>query len=640
RAGEIVVVEAVVIGDYQERFELQGFFIQEEDADADDDPATAEGVFVDSRLIQDDVQVGDVVRFGATVGELSDGGTWMTQLSRIKHFQICESGVEVTPTEVLLPLASADAWEQYEGMLVTFTQELTVTQLYNLGRYGEVLVSAYGRLYQPTNVARPGPNAEAVADMNARLSFYLDDAGSNQNADPTLYPPGGLSAESFLRSGDTFNGVTGVLDQRNGYYRLYPVEVPEFVPTNPRIDAPEIEGRLRVASFNVLNYFNGDGAGGGFPTERGADNADELARQEAKIVAALVALDADVIGLMEIENDDSSPDSATAQLTRALNEALGEDVYAYIADPADQPVHIEDDETGGDAIKQAIIYRTATVQPIGDAVTTLDAPFDARRPTVAQAFEEVATGEVFIVSVNHFKSKGCPGPGLDGDQDDGQSCWNAERVLAAQTLSAWFATDPTGTGDPDVLVIGDLNAYAMEDPLIAFAEEGYTNLVLEFEGLECYSYVYYGRAGSLDHALASASLLPQVTGAQTWHINADEVKVLDYNTEYKTDNHIESLFAPNAYRSSDHDPVVVGLTLDGDQEPEPTEEPTEEPAEEPDQDEATPDDATDDAADDASVDDDDDNIGGIVAMIGGIIAVALAIVGGVIGARRRSRQNK
>ncbi len=623
--GVEVTVEAVVVGDYQARDELQGFFLQEEDADADGDPATSDGVFVDGRLIRTDVQVGDVVRLTALALEVNDGGQWRTQLSRVDaaSVTICASGVDVTPAVVTLPLADAALWEQYEGMLVRVEEQLTVTQVYNLGRYGELQVAAGGRLFQPTNMARPGPSAGAIAVENARRTFFLDDAITTQNVDPTYYPPGGLGTQNIIRSGYTLNGVTGVLDQRFGTYRLYPRSIPEFAATNPRPPAPDVAGRLRVASFNVLNYFNGDGAGGGFPTERGADTVEEFERQRAKIVAALIALDADVIGLIEIENDGDGPESAIADLTDTLNAATGGAVYDYIRDPAG----LRTPDTGGDAIKQAIIYNTASVLPVGDVVTTLDPPFGARRPPLAQAFESIASGEQFVVAVNHFKSKECPAPGANADQGDGQGCWNAERVQAVEALSAWLANDPTATGDPDILLIGDLNAYTLEDPLIAFADAGYTNLVPLYEGEMNYSYVYDGLAGSLDHALASESLLDQVAGVMTWHINADEPRVFDYNLEYKTANHVETLYAPDPYRSSDHDPVVVGLDLGGaaaadfDTTPEPTAAPVETPG-------APAGDGTDMDSNDPS--------GGMVAIAGGVVALLLAIVAAFVG-RRRAR---
>ena len=291
--GNTVAVEGVVTADYQERNQLQGFFMQEEAAHADADLATSEGIFVYKS--GQEVEVGDVVRVTGKVVELKASGVSLTELSNIKsRLIVCGEGEAIAPVEIVLPV---DDLEAVEGMVVTFPQELTVNELYNLGRYGEILLSADGRLFQPTNLVRPGARAQELADENARRSILLDDGSPEQNSDPTLYPAGGLSAENTIRTGDTVTGITGVLDQRHGVYRIQPLEVGEFASTNPRTDAPdEVHGRLRVASFNVLNYFNGNGAGGGFPTPRGANTTREFERQEAKIVNAILALDADIVG--------------------------------------------------------------------------------------------------------------------------------------------------------------------------------------------------------------------------------------------------------------------------------------------------------------------------------------------------------
>ncbi len=636
-----LTVEGVVVGDFAG---LNGFFIEEEDADADSDPQTSEGLFVFNPS-GTDVALGDVVRVTGTIAEFEASGATLTELKSVSTLDVCSSGASVTPVEITLPVSNRSDWERYEGMQVTFPQTLTVDELYNLGRYGEIVLSSGGRLYQPTNVAQPGAAADAVADENARRSILLDDASDKQNADPTRFPAGGLSASNVIRSGYTVSGLIGVIDQRYGAYRIQVNEVPTFdAASNPRSgSAPDVGGRLRVASFNVLNYFNGDGKGGGFPTDRGANTPEEFTRQRDKIISAILALDADVVGLLEIENDGDGPDSAIADLVNGLNDAAGENRYAYIPDPAGG--------SGSDAIKPAMIYRAADVNPVGDPVALRQPPFDQRRPALAQVFEEKATGERFIVVVNHLKSKGCDGADAAGDGDTGQGCWNNERVQAVHVLTDWLATDPTGTGEPDVLLIGDLNSYAKEDPLTAFADAGYTNLVVEYEGFGNYSYVFDGLAGSLDHALASSSLVDQVTDTETWHINADEPPILDYNVEFKTPGHVQSFYDPGPFRSSDHDPVVIGLELGGTPV-QPTVQPTTAPTREPtvgptvartveatteatagptQAPTTTPSDQT------GGGNDQNNSTGGVVAIIVGVAAVLLALVASLVGLRRRGR---
>jgi hypothetical protein len=167
----------------------------------------------------------------------------------------------------------------------------------------------------------------------------------------------------------------------------------------------------------------------------------------------------------------------------------------------------------------------------------------------------VGGSERFTAVVNHFKSKSCGGAtGLDLDQGDGQSCFNARRVAQAGALANVLDTLDV----PNPLVVGDLNAYSREDPVDTLEAAGFTGLSENYiPDDERYSFVFDGFSGELDHALASASLLDNVTGATIWHVNADEPLILDYNTEFNP----PALYQPNAFRSSDHDPLILGLDL-------------------------------------------------------------------------------
>ena len=261
-------------------------------------------------------------------------------------------------------------------------------------------------------------------------------------------------------------------------------------------------------------------------------------------------LDADIIGLIELENNASASLSA---LVNAMNAKIGSDDYAWL-------------DTGtihGDVIKTGFVYRTSTISTVGD-FALLDRSVDSRfndarnRPALAQSFEVDATGAVLTIVVNHLKSKGssCEADG-DPNLNDGQGNCNTTRTSAATAMADWLGTDPTGSGDDDVLIIGDLNAYLKEDPLSAFASAGYTNL-LDAQS-DPYSFSFDAQAGALDHAIASASLLPQVAETIEWHINADEPRLLDYNLENGRDPNLFDGSTP--YRASDHDPAVIGLDL-------------------------------------------------------------------------------
>lgn len=555
--GQNVAVEAIVTGDFQGNNRLRGFFLQEEPADQDNDPATSEGLFVFDNNGAVDVNVGDRVRVTGTVTEYFG----LTEITSVSAVEICAQNQPIEHVQLTLPLMDIGVLESLESMRVSLPQTLTVSENYNLGRYGQVLLSN-GRLNIPTHVAQPGVAAQAVMAQNALNRILLDDGSTAQNPARVPYPAPALTAANTLRSGDQVQNVEGVLYYGFSEWSVQPVTEPQFIGTNPRTVAPDVpaRGNLKVGSFNVLNFFNGDGVGGGFPTARGATNPAEFERQAAKIVSAIRGLDADIIGLMELENDGFGATSAIAELVTRINAVPGDD-YAYI-DPGLTQV-------GGDAITVGIIYKPASVQPLGAAATTSAVPFDFyNRQPLAQTFTHIASGEKITVVVNHFKSKGCDGAtGANLDQGDGQGCWNAKRVEAANALATWLASDPTVSGVQHTLIIGDLNAYAKEQPIQVLQQQGYTNLLSRFHGDDAYSYVFNGEKGYLDHALVSTALLPRVVEAMEWHINADEPRVLDYNLEFKSAQQQVDWYAPDAYRSSDHDPVLVVLDLQPPQPP-------------------------------------------------------------------------
>lgn len=561
--GEVVVIEGIVVGDFQDT--LKGFFVQEEDADADADPETSEGIFVYSSTA---VAVADKVEVTGTVKEYFD----LTELGSVTDVTVVSKANTLpTPAPLQLPFASDDAKEAVEGMAVAFAQPLFVTEHYQLSRYGQVRLSGTKRLDQPTNVVAPGAAANALQAANDLNQILLDDGSSVQNPDPVIFsnnPPQPLSAADTLRGGDSVTGLGGVMYYSYGAYSVLPTSVVDFVNANPRpVTPPMLKGSLSVTAFNVLNYFTtlDDSSPICGPDAnqdcRGADSAEELTRQRDKLVTALTKLDADVIGLMELENTNQD---AIADLASNLPG------YAFVANPDGN-----DSELGDDAITVGILYKTTAVQPVGSAATVADgfgsttlgeacgagadgvfAFDDYNRKPLAQTFEQITTGETFTVVVNHFKSKGSLTPyALDVDQGDGQGNDNCTRTQASRTLLEWLDTHPTGSMDPDILVMGDLNAYAMEDPIGVFTDEGYTNLA------HGYSYVYDGQWGSLDHVLASPSMTPQVKSAEKWHINADEPNALNYNTEFKSAGQVISFYNDDEFRTSDHDPVIIGMDL-------------------------------------------------------------------------------
>lgn len=549
QAGRVHEIEGVVVGNFQHG--LRGFFVQEEDRDADADPRTSEGIFV-YRAPGIEPAPGDRVRIRGKVAEYRG----LTELKDVDRAVICARGNPVTPARLMLPVDSAAAFEAVEGMAVVLPQTLFISEHADFDRYNEIGLSS-ARRYQPTQLQRPGTAAgQRLALANSLDRITLDD-GRRQNKAPR-HPGGGrFDLERRFRNGDTLARLSGVMDFAFGRYRIQPTGEALHVLRNPRTPrAADVGGSLRVASFNLQNFFTtfagrGEICGPARNLDcRGAADAAEFARQRDKLIAAILALDADILGLQEIENHPA--DAALRNLVEGLNAQAGAGSHAAIGSGP----------LGGDAIKVAIVYRPAAVAPVGPFAVlddTVDPGYRSRwnRPALAQTFAQPGGGR-FTLAVNHLKSRrgGCDAPG-DRDADDGQGHCNRTRSMALQAEVAWLANDPTGSGDADILIVGDLNAYAREDPLALLQARGYTDLVARYLGSHAYSYLHAGQLGYLDHALANRSLLEQVSGATIWHINADEPDIFAYRGRDAQPR----LYAPGPYRSADHDPLVIGLEL-------------------------------------------------------------------------------
>jgi predicted extracellular nuclease len=537
-----------------------GFFLQ--DPTGDGDPNTSDGIFVYTASNPAGVAIGDRVRISATVTEFKPTGAprSYTELTNASAIVTMSGGNSITPTNVAL----GDNLANVEGMLVRFGAPLTVNHSEYLGNRGELELGTT-RHEQPTN-RFPARSAEANALNAAQVAdtIVLDDGIF---VTPTLIPY--IGQDNTVRVGDTVHNLTGVVDYGavgggGTGFKIQPTVAPQFSRDNPREGAPLLAaGNVKVASANVLNFFTtftngnnifgetGQGCKLGASTSksncRGADNLAEFIRQRDKIVAELKAIDADVYGLMEIQNND---ETAVTYLVEQLNLAIGTPAYAVVPKPA---------ATGTDAIRVAMIYKPAKLALVNGALS--DADSINNRPPMAQTFQ-AQNGEKFSLVVNHLKSKGsCPtGSGADADKGDFQGCWNATRIQQAQRLVNTFVPQVVAAaGDPDVLLIGDMNSYGMEDPIAAITGTGFVNQLERFvrpNGIP-HSYVFDGLSGYLDHALASSSLNGQVVGAAEWNVNADEPVVIDYNTESKP----QDLYSALPYRASDHDPVVVSLNL-------------------------------------------------------------------------------
>lgn len=602
--GQEVTVRGVVVGNYSAEGELSGFYLQSTDADADGDAATSDGVFVylgDATGELVDVTEGDLV----TLTGLVDEYFGQTQIDTLSALTVEANGQLDLVTAATMDIgdagsyAASGTYEQFEGMLVTIPQTLVVSEYYQYSRFGQITLTEEERPYQYTQQNTPDvAGYEAYLEEVAADQIILDDGNNIDNAytgDDAVLPYGddGLSVDNYFSGGDSITDLTGVLtwgwagSSGTDAWRLRPTEEAEIVfeDTNVEEATPDaVGGSLTVASFNVLNYFTtiDDGSSSVNGDPRGAHSEAELEAQTAKLVSAIITMDADVLGLVEIENEfgDQNGDGrfAVQYLVDAINAELGAEVYAYV-DPGVGTVDSTDVITG------AFIYNATTVEvTAGSSVAILNdttnplsfdnAVFDGsstNRAALAVSFTELATGESFTAAVNHFKSKGSvnSAPGNE-DAGDGAGANNAIRLQAAESLDAWLESDPTGSGDTRTLILGDLNAYAEEDPITYLESEGYTDLAVAFEGDDAYSYVFDSQLGTLDYALANDDMFDFVTGATEWHINSDSLVEFDYNDDildsgeqsYEEKAGGNDLFNEDPFRTSDHDPIIIGLDLD------------------------------------------------------------------------------
>ncbi|QIL72492.1 ExeM/NucH family extracellular endonuclease [Diaphorobacter sp. HDW4B] len=596
--GQTVTIDAVVTA-YMPG--VSGFYVQEQESNYDADASTSEGVLVyygGTNPGVSEATVGKRVKLTAVVDEFNK----LTELKNVSNFQILGDGVMPKPVPLTLPITDMALWERYEGMLVQITSatsggKLVVSDNYTLGRYGDLVLSADKVLAQFTDENVPSQSGFAeYVKTTQRAQIILDDASSKQNPDAVRGRNGQpLSASNTLRAGDGVSSVVGVLDQfysamtppedYQTSYRVQPTQALNFTgaerPMAADLQTALGKASVKVASANVLNFFSKVGdtsinTKDVFTTPlgnsigiRGANTVLELDRQKAKVVANLIGLQADVYGLMEVQNNGFADDSALKLLIDAMNASADKPagaLYAFVKAPFNQGAGTTMAGAGTDAITVAIVYRSDKVTPVGAAAVPNVGTYDAFTPNVGGARVPVAqtfsvptsTGtEQFTVVVNHFKSKGSLlATGGNGDIADGQGNNNPARVKTATQLKDWLATKPTGSDSANVILVGDFNAYAKEDPVTYLESNGYAKVS------SGYSYSFDGLWGSLDHIFVTPNLVSKVGKVVKWAINAEEPTVLDYNTEFKTPDQIANYYAATAYRSSDHNPIVMGLNFE------------------------------------------------------------------------------
>ena len=565
---------------------FDGFYIQSPDTGGPIDLAThdaSHGLFIYGPAAAASVTIGDYVEVVGPVSEYY-GMTQITASSAAAVTTLSDTVTAPLPALVGLPESEADR-ETLEGMLLMPQGDFTVTNNYTTNQYAEIgLAAGATPLVNPTVTNLPGSaEYDAALAANDARAVILDDGASvnfsfGENRNVALPY---LTVTDPIRIGAAVDFVLPVIfDFRFDDWKFQPTtaltvdnaaEVQPATFENTRTNAPRtVGGDVTLASFNVLNYFSTTGdsiAGCTYYTDRegaqttvrggcdarGAANADDFERQQAKIVEAINALDADVVSLEEIENSAAfgkDRDDALANLTDALNADAGSDVWSFVGSPEALPAN-------EDVIRTAFIYKNATIETVGDSVIlAVSTAFNGRaREPLAQAFQMIGDDEsAFLAIVNHFKSKGS-GSGVNADQNDGQGASNATRVEQATALVKFADDMKRDSGIDRVFLTGDFNAYDLEDPLQVLLEAGYVN-----QGAKTgeYTYAFGGTVGSLDHVFASPEADATVNGVDIWNINSVESIALEYS---RFNGNLTDFYTPDAFRSSDHDPIVLGLNV-------------------------------------------------------------------------------
>ncbi|MCD4535584.1 ExeM/NucH family extracellular endonuclease [Nocardioides sp. cx-169] len=592
---------------------LGGFFLQTGGTGgaADATPGASDGIFVFTPALGESMPaVGDSVQVRGKVVEFG-GLTELTQVSATVPVTVTPVAdlPGVTPLATALPATEAER-EAHEGELLAPTGPFTVTNAYTINQYAEIgLAAGSTPLRQPTDVAAPNtPEADAVEADNAGRAVALDDGASidfldidNNNdgveeRDNLQIPLPWLTPTKSIRVGaQAAINAPVVLDYRNSTWKFQPQQrvvgdgsdVATFSDTRSANLAPQaVGGNVKLATFNVLNYFNTTGAAfearGGTCTyygdrdndpvavnsctpngPRGAAEPGDLTRQQNKIVKAINTLDADVVSLEEIENSvkllgETNRDDAVAQLVKALNTAAGARRWAYPPSPAAEQLPALAEQ---DVIRNAFIYDPTVLAPVGAAkVLVGSAPFANAREPLAQAFKPVGStdADAFGVIVNHFKSKGSSGATGDNvDTGDGQGAYNGDRVRQAQALVDFAGSFAQERGIDEIFLTGDFNSYSFEQPMEVLKNAGYEIVGSSTAGE--YSYSFDGLSGSLDHVLANTAARTMVTGADQWEINANEPVAFQYSRfNY---NPTRFFNGNDPFAASDHNPKLVGLDV-------------------------------------------------------------------------------
>ena len=421
----------------------------------------------------------------------------------------------------VITITNIDQWttsemSQFVGKEVQFTTPFYVT---NNSKSGQLTISPR-RIFTPTNQALPLSNEyNSLLTLNEQGTLTLTNVSGYHRIDERVH--------NLKVKVNSYNSVSFVSGNWRGNTRAEMEKGYNLQAINARG-----EHTLLVCYMN-LEYYIVEA----FDSYGPANNTEHQA-QRAKVSQALAKINADLYAFVEIQLGQG----ALAEIAADLTKNTGRN-FSYVNDGS---------SINGTYTKSGYVYCTDKVTPYGNMQHN-DTYVQNRKKV--QGFTEKASGEKFILSVNHFKAKSGSGSGANKDQGDGQGSFNAARVQEANSIISRYASYTTTFGDEDFLIVGDLNAYGKEDPITTLTDWGMIDLHRTFHADSSYSYVYQGTLGYLDHALCNSSLYPQVTGMTPYHINAPEKDAYTYNG---------SLNDGTMFRCSDHDPILVGLRLGKD----------------------------------------------------------------------------
>ncbi|WP_150462202.1 ExeM/NucH family extracellular endonuclease [Nesterenkonia ebinurensis] len=643
--GEDVMIAGFVTAKYDDAENdsraHDGFYVQEEAACGEGDYTDHQvscAIFVHQGTSWDGagVEIGDYVEITGTVGTWNETGAQESAQLQILNGAVIEvaepeDGVTEPVPYVYEGFLSAEEREHLIGMLIEPAGDWAISDNYGLlhgepDSVGGVLriVDGTEPHYTATHLMAPGAEADAHLAENQAREITLGHGGRNRWASFAFdrhMPLPYLQSNDTVRIGAALTWTDHViLEYRYDGWRFEPTS---FLPGNPEAEPVEIQdtrsgavlperaGDLRLAGFNVLNYFPhlGEDEPGcdyhedrhGNPTTadwcdvRGAYTEAHFQVQQARIVNTIVEMDADIVALQEIENSShfgEDRDYAHQVLVEALNAAEGDEAWDFV--PVDE--HPEDE----DVIRNGFVYKPANVELVDslilfeDGVAALDSDalegydladiYSNAREPMAAVFQPVGGTDTdqFVTIVNHFKSKSCSGAeGANQDQGDGQACFNADRTAQAEAQVAFTEAIRDDRGIENFYLMGDFNSHAYEDPMRAIydAEFGdYQNLSLGQDG-----YHFGGELGALDHILASGSAAETVEQTVIWNTNAREPIALEYS-RYEASG-TEGIYGTETWgsmvwRASDHDPIIADIALEA--------EPTDRPSEDPTDDQTTP----------------------------------------------------